>query len=44
MEMRKLTTNEKITLKLGIMSLWENKLISQITASWLIQSLGLSDA
>lgn len=43
MELRELTDDEKTLLKLGIMSLYENTLISSSVASWLIQSLGLSD-
>jgi len=44
MELRELTENEQTLLKVGIMSLYENRLISQIAAAWLIQTLGLSDA
>jgi len=41
MELRDLTTDEKALLKIGIMSLYENRLISQIAATWLIQALDL---
>jgi len=43
-ELRELTKDEQALLKIGIMSLYENRLISQIAASWLIQTLGLSNA
>jgi len=42
MEFRDLTPDEKILLKQGIMSLYENMLISQIAASWLIHALDLA--
>ena len=44
MELRELTTDEKTLLKLGILSLHENGLISRIAASWLIQILDLVNA
>jgi len=43
MELRELTEDEQTLLKIGIMSLHENRLISPIAASWLIQSLELSN-
>jgi len=43
MELRELTEDEQALLKLGIMSLYENRLISSVAASWLIQSLELSN-
>lgn len=42
-ELHELTEDEQTLLKTGIMSLHENRLISPIAASWLIQSLGLSN-
>jgi len=41
--LRELTEDEQTLLKLGIMSLHENRLISPVVASWLIQTLGLSN-
>jgi len=42
-ELHTLTEDEQTLLKSGIMSLHENRLISPVVASWLIQTLGLSN-
>ena len=43
-EKPKLTKVEKSILKIGIMRLYEEGIISDFTTEWLIQALGLSDS